>query len=126
MTTCTFARIFVPQAALDEWSVGEQILLQGEFLVFEREGWRYSLASAIHVEKCASGADNRGLLGKVKREEDLRNAGAEVYLGSVVWGDDAYEGSSGFLAERADLSHDTQPTPTKDVEMLTKFVLEKL
>lgn len=115
-----FPRIFIPQAVLDEWSVGEHILLNDDVLTLEPSGWRYRITPAIHVEKLASGADRRSIVGKVKREEELTKEGAEVYLGSVVWGEDAYEGVPGFLGERL------AAEDGKDVDVLAQFVLEKM
>lgn len=116
----SFARLFVPQAVLDEWSVGEHILLDGEVLSLSPSGWRYRLRPAIHVQKCVSGQDHRGVVGKVWLEEKLREGGAELYQGSIIWGDDAYEGVAGFLAERLEAGQ------RKDTEVLADFLLEKL
>jgi hypothetical protein len=128
----TFARLFVPQAVLDEWSVGEMILLNGDELTLTPSGWRYRLRPAVHVQKCASGTDGRGIVGQVRLEETLKNEGAEVYQGSLVWGDDAYEGAEGFLAERVDVAPPSPRTRKdkdegqQDVEILTQFLLDKL
>jgi hypothetical protein len=130
--TSSFARLFLPQAVLDEWSVGEMILLNGDELTLIPSGWRYRLRPAIHVQKCASGTDGRGIVGRVRLEENLKKEGAEVYQGSLVWGDDAYEGTPGFLAERLDIAPASPGTRKdeeegqKDVEVLTRFLLDKL
>jgi hypothetical protein len=131
-----FARIFVPQAVLDEWSVGEHILLNGDEVTLSPSEWRYRLTPAVHVGTCASGHDTRGIVGKICRDEDLKKGGAEVYLGSLVWGEDAYEGTPGFLAVRVDSGVPRAfrsgpggakgPREEKDVEMLTKLVLENM
>jgi hypothetical protein len=119
---CEFSRIFIPQAVLDEWSVGEGILLNGDVLTLAPSGWQYQVTPAVHIQKCSSGQDAHGLVGKVRREEDLRGEGAEVYQGSVVWGEDAYDGAPGFLASRILGANE----PPKDAELLAKFVLEKI
>jgi len=121
---CTFTRIFVPQSVLDEWSVGEHILIDGNDMILSPSGWRYRLTPAIHIQKCVSGSDPRGLVGKARPEEALKGEGAEVYLGSVVLGEAAYEGVPGFLAHRLDAVKGK--TDGKDVEVLTKFLLDNI
>jgi len=50
-----------------------------------------------------AGNDTRALVGRVRRSEELRVGGADVSGGSVVWGDEVYEGIEGFIGERIDI-----------------------
>jgi hypothetical protein len=96
-----FGRIFISQAVLEEWSIGEQLILdEHNVATLTPSEWRYRLLPAMHISMCLTGEDPRDLVGKVKLEEDLREAGGELAMGTVVLGDDAYEGTSGFLAQR--------------------------
>jgi hypothetical protein len=96
-----FSRIFISQAVLEEWSIGEQLILdEHNVATLTPSEWRYRLLPAVHIATCLTGDDPRDLVGKVKLEEDLREAGGEVAMGTVVLGDEAYEGTPGFIAQR--------------------------
>ena len=53
----------------------------------------------MHLSKLAAGEDRPGLLGKVKSEEQLAALGGELYMSSVLLGEDAYDVQGGFLAD---------------------------
>lgn len=132
-----FSRLFIPQAVLEEWSVGESLLLDGENVAtLSPSNWKYKLSPAVHVTACVSGRD-RGLVGRVRREDDLRRLGAEVSMGTVLWEDEAYEGVEGFLAERIEhaqpattspaIAPSSPPTrhPTAEIDALSRAFLNK-
>ena len=98
-----FEHIFIPQAVLEEWSVGENLIVDGDTATLSPSEWRYRLIPALHVQTCAAGNDTRALVGHVRRCEDLRAGGADVSGGSVVWGDEVYDGVEGFIGERLDI-----------------------
>ena len=96
-----FARIFISQAVLEEWSIGENLVLdENNVATLTPSDWRFRLEPAVYVTTCLTGDDPRGLVGKVKLEGELKAAGAEVVMGTVVFGDDAYESMEGFIGER--------------------------
>lgn len=99
----SFTQIFIPQAVLEEWSVGENVLVDGDTATLSPGEWQYRLVPAVHLLMCATADDTHDLVGRVRRVQDLRDAGADISGGSVVWGDDVYEGVDGFIGERLDL-----------------------
>src|SRR5258706_9140219 len=95
--TTPFAQLFIPQAVLEEWSVGEHIIVDGETATLSPSEWRYRLVPALHVQACVAGNDTRGLVGRVRRQLDLPTRGAHVSGGALVWGDEVYEGVEGVI-----------------------------
>lgn len=91
-------RVFFPQASLDQWGVEGKIELNPPELVILGEGRRYEIAEGVRIVLEVTGAaDPHGILGKVKRKEDLENIGAEILEDSMIIGDNAYDVVPGWL-----------------------------
>jgi hypothetical protein len=91
-------RIFLPQAALDEWIVdGSVELVDGELTVLS-VGRRYRLAEAVHVVRDVSGGGDTELVGRVKARVVLEQLGAEIVETSMLLGDAAYDVEPGWVA----------------------------
>jgi len=95
------ARLFVSQELLDQWAVEGKIELSGNQLKILSEDRTFALTPGVRFLKLAAGEDGQGLLGKVKSEEQLANIGGELYMSSVLLGEDAYDVQGGFLADVA-------------------------
>ncbi len=96
-------RLFVAQELLDQWAEQGKIELSGNYLKILAEGRSFQLQPGAHFVSLAAGADANQLVGKVKSEEQLRELGGELYMNSVLVGEDAYDVRAGFLAELADM-----------------------
>jgi hypothetical protein len=95
------ARLFVSQELLDQWAVEGKIELSGNQLKILSEDRTFALTPGVRFLQLAAGEDRPALLGKVKSEEQLAAIGGELYMSSVLLGEDAYDVQSGFLADVA-------------------------
>jgi hypothetical protein len=95
------ARLFVSQELLDQWAIEGKIELSGSQLKILAEDRTFALTPGVRFLKLAAGEDRPALLGKVKSEEQLAALGGELYMSSVLLGEDAYDVQSGFLADVA-------------------------
>src|SRR5271155_3640802 len=93
------ARLFVSQELLDEWAVEGKIELSGNLLKIQSEDRTFALTPGVRFLKLAAGGDGQQLVGKVKTEEQLASMGGELYMSSVLLGEDAYDVQGGFLAD---------------------------
>ena len=91
-------RIFLPQAALDEWIVEGTVDLQDGELTILSVGRRYRLAEAVHVVRDVTGGGDAELVGRVKARVALEQLGAEIVEGSMLMGDAAYDVEPGWVA----------------------------
>ena len=90
-------RLFVPQHLLDEWLSQDRVSVDGEVLVTQPEGRRFSLTTAVLFQEEVTGEpDAHSLVGRVKDLEQLAELGAEHYADSVLLGDNAYQVVEGF------------------------------
>jgi hypothetical protein len=137
------ARLFVSQELLDQWAIEGKIELSGSQLKILAEDRTFALTPGVRFLKLAAGEDRPALLGKVKSEEQLAALGGELYMSSVLLGEDAYDVQSGFLADVAGGLERTAPsagaaapgTPARSPEprdpkdersLLAQFLLENL
>ena len=90
------ARYFIPQELLDGWVLEGKIELAGNQLKIVSEDRVYQLLPGVHFLKLAAGEDRLRLLDKVKTEEQLASLSAELYMSSVLIGEEAYDVQSGF------------------------------
>ena len=145
------ARLFVSQELLDQWAVEGKIELAGSQLKILSEDRTFALTPGVRFLKLAAGEDRPALLGKVKSEEQLAQLGGELYMSSVLLGEDAYDVQGGFLADVAgglerpaspatpsnasaapeDKTTDVQETreardPKDERSLLAQFLLENL
>jgi hypothetical protein len=121
------ARLFVPQARLEEWALEDKADIRDGKLSIAAEKSSFAVVPAVHFTKLVSGADDKKLLRKVKTADELQKLGAEHMADSVILGETAYEVTSGYLTE--------VPTPgkagakkgvTPEAEALAAFLLDKL
>ncbi len=90
-------RLFVPQQMLDAWLSEGRVDVDGETMVTQPEGQRFTLTTAMLFKSEVTGApDAHSLLGRVKDLEQLAAIGAEHYADSVIMGDNAYQVVEGF------------------------------
>jgi len=95
---------FIPQATLDSWMDQGKVDLQTDKLVEVGTGQEFALREAVHFVKVESGEDARGWTNKVKTLEEVRAAGAEHYMTSVIEGETVYVVDPGWVAEDAEVS----------------------
>ncbi len=108
------ARLFVSQELLDEWAVEGKIELSGNLLKIQSEDRTFALTPGVRFLKLAAGGDGQKLVGKVKSEEQLVSMGGELYMSSVLLGEDAYDVQGGFLADvSGGLERTTPPTSSQ-------------
>ncbi len=121
-------RVFFPQQLLDAWIADERVDLTGQNLLLRDEGRRYEIAEAVHVLRdAAGGGDARKLLGKVKTREQLTELGAEVFEGSMILDDDAYDVIPGFVGTPVGAAAETAPNAEAGEEnLLAQFLLKSL
>jgi hypothetical protein len=116
-------RLFLSQAQLEEWALADKADLQDDQLVIAGEGARVHVVPAVHFVTLVSGADDHGLVAKVKTEAQLQSLGAEQMADSVLLGESAYEVVPGYVAEVA------APPPRKntpETDLLAAFLLNKM
>lgn len=94
------ARVFFPQASVDQWGVEGRIELSPSELVLVADGRRYAIAEAVRVVVEVTGAeDPHDIVGKVKAKTALESMGAEILEGSMILGDHAYDVVPGWIGE---------------------------
>jgi hypothetical protein len=121
-------RVFFPQPLLDAWIADDRVDIHGNDLLLRDEGRKYEIAEAVHVLRDAAGGGDVGqLLGKVKTREQLTEIGAEVFEGSMIFGDDAYDVVPGFVGTPVGAAADTAPNAEAGEEdLLATFLLKSL
>ena len=108
-------RVFLPQDALDRWSVDGKIDVEGDVLKIIEEGRFYDLIPAVRFMTEVGGAgDPTGLLGKVKERGQLQQMAVDYYPGSVILGDSAYEVVDGFVGYPRPVNPLEAPPPARD------------
>jgi hypothetical protein len=137
------SRLFVSQELLDQWSGEGKIELEGNLLKLINEGRFFEIQPGVRFVKVAAGEDRKQLNCKVKTEAQMPAMGAELYMNSVLVGEDAYDVQTGFLCEvpsgaaqaiappGAGGSPDSQvpkgaPKTADERSMLAQFLLENL
>ena len=113
------ARLFVSQELLDQWAVDGKIELSGSQLKILSEDRTFALTPGVRFLTLAAGEDRPALLGKVKSEEQLAAIGAELYMSSVLLGEDAYDVQGGFLADVAGGLERQPPEASSEVAKAT-------
>lgn len=121
-------RVFFPQQLLDAWIADDRVDITGTALLLRDEGRRYDIAEAVHVLRdAAGGGDTNALLGKVKTREQLQDIGAEVFEGSMILGDDAYDVMPGFIGTPVGAAAETAPNAEAGEEdLLAQFLIKSL
>ena len=127
-------RVFFPQELLDTWLADERVEIAGPELRMRDDARRYAISEAVHILRdAADGGDASKLVGKVKTRDDLTAMSAEVFEGSIVIGEEAYDVVPGFVGEpivsgaSASVSVSTAAgAPAKDEDLLAQFLLKSL
>jgi len=137
-------RLFWPQETMDEWIVEEKATIDGDVLLLRDAKLRYHVSPAVYFEAdVGGGADQQGLVGRVKEKAALEKLGAEHYMDSVLLGDSAYKVTPGFTGQPiidvatarrgADISGavitqagDQTSGENGDRELLARFLLDNL
>lgn len=121
------ARLFVPQAKLEEWALEDKADIRDGKLTVAAEKASFPVAPAVHFTKLVSGADEKKLLRKVKTDEELQKLGAEHMADSVILGDTAYEVTGGYVTDVPSPARGAQKKGvTPEAEALAAFLLDKL
>jgi hypothetical protein len=98
------ARLFISQARLDAWASEDRVKLEVDVMTLAGDGRSFRLRPAVRflrVSGGTGGVDANGLVGRVKRIDDLARLGGEQFMESVIVGETAYDVQSGFLGEPA-------------------------
>jgi hypothetical protein len=120
-------RLFFPQPLLDAWLVDERVDLEDKELLLRDEKRRYVIDEAFHVVREVDGGDRQGLVGTVKTREQLAALGAEVFEGSMILGDSAYDVVPGFVGEPVGTADAGSPSAdVGDEDLLAQFLLKSL
>jgi hypothetical protein len=116
-------RIFFSQAVLDALIAEGRITLDGAVLtLLAPERSSFTLVPAFRITATAdNGPDPHGLVGQIKYEKDLKAAGSEIYLDSVIFRETAYRADPGFVGEQQELLD-----RLSDTDLLARFLLESL
>jgi hypothetical protein len=93
------SRLFVSQELLDQWAGEGKVELEGTTLKLTAEKVDFQIQAGVRFLKLAAGEDREQLIGRVKSEAQMNKLGAELYMNSVLVGEDAYDVQSGFLCE---------------------------
>lgn len=128
---------FIPQAVLDGWMDQSKVDVQPDHRLLELATRReYPMREAVHFVKVESGTDTQGWANKVKSLEEVRAAGGEHYMASVILGETVYVVDPGWLAEEAEEAG-AAPTAAKpaskrsegknpEADALAQLLLDKL
>lgn len=130
------SKLFLPQAQLEEWALSDRADVHGDRLGVAGESTTYSCTEAVHFIQLVSGADDQGLMLKVKTLPQLDALHAEHMMTSVLFGDTAYEVVQGYVVEaRAEEVLAAAPPPVHDAadpsgrqetDLLAAFLLNKM
>ena len=72
--------------------------IRGEDLLLKAHGRRYRIIEAVRITREVTGApDPHELLGQVKTRAFLTELGAEIFEGSLILQDNAYDVVQGFV-----------------------------
>jgi len=92
-------RLFIPQDIIDTWVDEERAFVEGESLSLSDDGTIYVISPAMLFLRESTGEeDPNEFVGRVKEEERLAELGADIYMDSVILGDNAYDVRRGFVA----------------------------
>ncbi|HUH01049.1 MAG TPA: hypothetical protein VML75_03575 [Kofleriaceae bacterium] len=90
------ARLFISQNTLDEWNADNRATVVGDRLTLD--GRSLEIHPAVYFEGVAGNdSDPHDLVGTVRYEHELDGMGAELYMNSVIYGDNAYDVVCGFM-----------------------------
>ncbi len=118
-------KLFFSQDILDAWCEEEKVQVDGEVLTINRTPpSKFQLIPAYRIIKVAGGGeDPNKWVNKVKTRKELEEAGADVYMNSVLVGETAYDTEYGYLAEPMKAEKKEEKS---DESLLTEFLLKNL
>ena len=96
------ARLYISADQMDRWTHEGKVSLQDDVMTLPAMNRSFRLRAAVRFLSVVEGADEHGLIGRVKSDEQLAQIGAEHYGASVIMGDVGYECEEGFLGTPAD------------------------
>lgn len=107
------ARVFVPQQTMESWLASERATLENDTLHYEQ--YEFHAEPAVHfVAEVTGGADQLGLVGRVKSRAQIAVHAPEHSPGAVLIGESAYEVVDGYaLSLLTDARADPYPTLSK-------------
>lgn len=105
----TQARVFVPQQTMESWLASDRATLVDDTLRFEEYEFRAEPAVRF-VSEVAGGADELGLLGRVKSRAQIAPHAPEHTPGAVLIGENAYEVVDGYALSLL-TEHEPDPYP---------------
>ena len=86
-------RIFVSQRRVQQWTEEGRVTIDGNTMTLPELGRSFRLTEAFFIERMVAGSsDTLKLAGRVKTRNQIAVLGGEVFLNSLLIGDDAYEG----------------------------------
>lgn len=92
------ARLFISQNTLDEWNADNRATVVGDHLTLD--GRTLAIKPAVFFDGVSGGdPDPHDLVGTVRYEHELEGMGAELYMNSVIYGDNAYDVVCGFMGQ---------------------------
>ncbi len=118
-------KLFFSQDILDAWCDEEKVSVDGEELTINRNPpVKFKLIPAYRVIKVAGDdEDVKKWVNKVKTRDELKAAGADVYMNSIIVDEVAYDAEYGYLAETMSETITEEKT---DETLLTEFFLKNL
>ncbi len=120
-------KLFLPQAQLEEWALGDKAdLKDGKLVVMAEGGATFPVVPAVHFVQLVSGEDTHKLVAKVKTEAQLASLGADHMADSVLVGETAYEVVPGYVAEVAVAPRPADKKPNNETDLLAAFILNKM
>lgn len=125
------AKLFLPQATLEEWALEDKADVRDGKLSIPGENASFPVTAAVHFVKLVSGTDDGKLVSKVKSLEHLQRLGGEHLADSVILGETAYEVVPGYVTEvPTATAAPSKPTPQNkanpEADLLAAFLLNKL
>ncbi len=129
--------LFIAQGKLEAWMEKGEVRFEDNQLTLLAEQVTYDLAPALRVMAVIDGQDAAGLVGTVRRLDEIAALGAEHYRDSLLLGNTAYQCEEGFVGVRQAVSvapavQGAAPAPTpveapkSDADLLTDFLLKHL
>ena len=129
-------KIFVSQQMLDNMSNENKVHIEEDNrLTFLSNKLTYHLEAALKFLSCeTSHKDPHKLIGKIITTSTLKEKGADLFMDSVIYKDEAYKTEQGFigrLQEKEPVKKEKPATPEKkeeksEEELLAEFILKKL
>jgi hypothetical protein len=99
---------------MDQWTTGGKVVLKDDLMTVAALGRTFRIETAVRVLTLVGGDDTISLVGKVKTQGELAQAGYERFGSSLVAGEAAYECEEGFLGTPTD-AHPTSASGLIDL-----------